>query len=197
MGTLGKDFKYKIIKNFLTKEEILLLKEHCIIRHRMNIDRFDDQMSRILDTNFYGDPIMESLMINKKDIIEKETNLELLPTYSFWRMYTLFADLLKHKDRPACEVSATVVIDSDGTPFPIFIDGTPIDLKIGEAVIYPGVELEHWREEYKGDGQAQVFLHYVQKNGKYKDWFRDKRDLFGVEKFMEWDVLKKEWTDEI
>ena len=65
MGTLGKDFKYKIIKNFLTKDEILSLKEHCIIKHRMNVTSFDEKMSPILDSHFYGDPIMESLLIIK------------------------------------------------------------------------------------------------------------------------------------
>ena len=182
MGTLGKDFKYKIIKNFLTKDEILLLKEHCIIKHRMNVTSFDEKMSPILDSHFYGDPIMESLLINKKNIMEKETNLELLPTYSFWRMYTLFAELPKHTDRPSCEVSATVVIDSDGTSWPIFIDGTPLNLEIGDAAIYLGMQVKHWREEYKGDGQSQVFLHYVNKNGKYQNEFMDRRTLFGIEK---------------
>jgi hypothetical protein len=30
----------------------------------------------------------------------------------------------------------------------------------GDATIYLGCELEHWREEFKGEDCAQVFLHY-------------------------------------
>ena len=180
MGTLGKDFKYKVIKNFLTKEETLLLKDYCVIKHRLNVSNFENAQSDIMDTCFYGDPLMESLLINKRSLIEKESNLKLLPTYAFWRMYTLFADLKKHQDRPSCEVSATVVIDSDGTSWPIFMDGKPLDLEIGDAAIYLGMEVKHWREEFKGDRQSQVFLHYVKKEGKHKEHVKDKRPLYGM-----------------
>jgi len=200
MGTI-KDFKYKLIKNFLTLEEIKLLKDYCKIRHRLNFDSFDVVMNDNGDTHFYGDPLMESLMVNKLNLMEKETGLELLPTYAFWRMYTVNADLKKHKDREACEVSVTVTLGSDGTKWPIYIEpdytkgrfdsnnnyfpsnspGIEIDLNPGDALIYSGCELEHWREEFKGDWHAQTFLHYVDKNGSNKEWAKDKRSLYGME----------------
>jgi len=31
---IRKDFKYKKIKNFLTSDELILLKDYCIIKHR-------------------------------------------------------------------------------------------------------------------------------------------------------------------
>ena len=36
-----KDFKYKLIKNFLTTEEIKLLVDYCRIKHRLNFESFD------------------------------------------------------------------------------------------------------------------------------------------------------------
>ena len=66
-----KNFKYKIIKNFLTKEEIKLLTDYCRIKHRLNFDSFDFIQNDNGDTSFYGDPLMESLMINKLDIMQK------------------------------------------------------------------------------------------------------------------------------
>jgi len=180
MGTI-KDFKYKLIKNFLTKEEIKLLTDYCRIKHRINFESFDE-MSGNADTYFYGDPLMESLMINKLNLMEKETGLELSCTYTYWRMYTVHADLSKHTDRPACEISVTVMIGSSGEPWPIYMDGTAINMEPGDAAIYLGCEVEHWREEFKGDWQAQTFLHYVDKNGLNKEWFKDKRLLYGMQK---------------
>jgi len=179
MGTLKKDFKYKLIKNFLNKNEINLLKEYCLIRHRNNKDNFDFVQNNNGDTYFYADPLMESLMINKIELIEKETNLKLFPTYAFWRMYTYLAELTKHKDRPSCEISVTVMIGSDKTKWPIFMDGNLIELEEGDAVIYLGCELEHWREEFQGDWHAQVFMHYVDQNGPYIDFKFDKRYYIG------------------
>lgn len=172
--------KYKKVKNFLSEEEKKLLTDYCRIKHRINFDSFDFLQSDNGDTFFYGDPLMESLMVNKIGLMQKETGLELLPTYAFWRMYTLNADLKKHTDRPACEISVTVNIGSDGTKWPIYMGGVEINLEPGDAVIYLGCEVEHWREEFTGDWQAQTFLHYVDKNGKNVEWFKDKRPLYGM-----------------
>jgi hypothetical protein len=95
-------------------------------------------------------------------------------------MYTVNADLKKHKDRPSCEVSVTVMIGSDGIKWPIYMEGTEINMEPGDAAIYLGCEIEHWREEFKGDWHAQTFLHYVDKNGRNKEWVKDKRMLYGA-----------------
>jgi hypothetical protein len=177
-----KDFKYKLIKNFLTKEETNLLKDYCRIKHRINLSNFDFRQNDNGDTFFYGDPVMESLMVNKLNLMQRESGLELFPTYAFWRMYTLHADLKKHKDRPSCEISVTVMMGSDGTSWPIYMEGSALDLQPGDAVIYLGCELDHWREEFQGDWHAQAFLHYVDKNGPKIEWAKDKRLLYGMEK---------------
>ena len=180
MGVIGKDFKYKIIKNFLTIEEQKLLSKYCEIKHRLNISSFDQNQNNNCDTYFYADKIMEALMISKKNIMEKETGIKLLPTYSFYRTYTKLATLTKHTDRPSCEISVTVQIDSDGTNWPIFMDGVPLNLNNGDAAIYLGCEVPHWRQEFTGDYQHQAFLHYVDKEGKNVEYYLDKRDYLGM-----------------
>ena len=173
---------YKIIKNFLTKEEIDLLTHYTRMKHRVNMTEFDLGQNDQGDTMFYGDPATDSLMLNKTKIMEKETGLELLPTYSFWRMYTYLADLKKHKDRPSCEISVTVKINSCGEKWPIYMGGVEIELENGDGVVYKGCDIEHWREQFQGDWHAQTFLHYVNKNGPHADFYKDKRPLFGVPK---------------
>ena len=181
MGSL-KNKKYCVVNKFLTSEETKLLTDYCRLKHRFNFTTFAslNQQSKTMDSHFYSDYLMESLMLNKINLMQKETGLELLPTYSFWRMYTKFADLPAHKDRPACEYSVTVCIGSCGTPWPIYMDKKSINLKPGQAVIYKGCEITHSRKEFEGDWQAQVFLHYVNKNGPYKDQVRDKRPFYGA-----------------
>jgi hypothetical protein len=178
MGNIiRKDYKYKLIKNFLTKEERLLLKNYAIVMHRNNSNRFDFDQLTNGDTYGFRDPIMDSLMLTKQKIVEKETSLKLYPTYSCWRMYTFGSDLKKHKDRPSCEISITVNIDGDGTPWPIFMENNPVDLEPGDACIYLGCEILHERKEFKGDWQAQVFLHYVDAEGPNASYKFDKRQF--------------------
>tara|TARA_X000000950_G_scaffold80666_1_gene101427 strand:- start:3033 stop:3587 length:555 start_codon:yes stop_codon:yes gene_type:complete len=173
-----KKFKFKIIKNFLTKNELNIFENYCKIRHRLNDSEFTNDILT-WDTSIYGDPLMEALLLNKKTKMEELTGLSLLPTYAYWRMYTKYADLTSHKDRESCEISATLNIGSDGTPWAFFIENQRILLNPGDCAIYLGCELTHWREEFMGDWCAQTFLHYVDANGPYTNHEKDKRKLWG------------------
>jgi len=185
MGSI-KEFKYKIIKNFLTQEEIELANKYFRMKHRSNINRFDEkQTSATSDSYWYGDPLTESFLLNKLKKMEEATGLQLNPTYGFARMYTYLATLPKHKDRPECEISVTVTVGSSGEKWPIYMDGTELHLNPGDAAIYLGCEVEHWRNEFKGDWHSQFFLHYVDKNGINKDRIADGREFWGVEKINE------------
>jgi hypothetical protein len=176
------NFKFKIIKNVLAEEEIKLLKIWFSIKQRINFNSFDCVQNDNADSMFYGNPITDALLLKTTPLIEKNIEEELLPTYSYSRIYTKFADLKKHKDRPSCEISATLHIGSDGSDWPIYMDGQEIYLKPGDGVVYSGTKVEHWREEFYGDWYAQVFLHWVLKNGQYKDFYKDKRQHFGIKK---------------
>ena len=167
------NFKYKVIKNFLSQEEIKIYGAYAKILHEENVNNFDEFQNNNGDTAFYKDPLFNFLQRDKHKIIEEAIGIKLLYTYNFWRCYTYNAILKKHTDRPSCEFSATVFIDSDGTDWPIFIDGKEILLNKGDILIYKGCEVEHWREPFTGDFQIQLFLHFVDADGKYANLEND------------------------
>jgi len=86
----------------------------------------------------YADNVMETLMMKVLPIMQQETGLELLPTYSYARIYKKGDILHRHKDRPSCEISTTIHLGGD--KWPIFIDGTGADNVINERknIIKPG-----------------------------------------------------------
>jgi hypothetical protein len=45
---------------------------------------------------------------------EKACGKRLYPTYSYARLYKPGEELKKHKDRPACEISATITLGFEG-----------------------------------------------------------------------------------
>ena len=119
--------------------------------------------------------------------MKKETGLDLIPTYSYSRLYKKGDILHRHKDRYSCEISTTLNLCCD--PWTIYLDptgkkgqaGVKIELKPGDMLIYSGCDLEHWREEFKGKNCGQVFLHYNKANSKLaKENYLDKRPLLGV-----------------
>ena len=127
----------------------------------------------------YADFAMETLLMKVMPIMVKETGLNLIPTYSYARIYEKGSILHKHKDRPSCEISTTLNLGGD--PWPIFLEGIKVDLTPGDMLVYSGCELEHWREEFTGNICGQVFLHYNHLNGRFaNENLYDKRPLLGI-----------------
>jgi hypothetical protein len=173
---------YRLEKNFLSKEELKVYGQYAEFFHRNNFKHFDTAQSLIMDSAVYADSLMESILLCKKEKLEKIVGEELLPTYSFLRVYTKGAELTKHTDRPSCEISVTLNLKDSGEDWALYFAGTPVVTKPGDAIIYKGIEVEHWREKFTGDFQAQVFLHYVRKEGKYNAFHKDMRRYFATKK---------------
>jgi hypothetical protein len=163
---------YKVIKNFLSKEELNILQKYCYNKLDQDKDYKIDTQS--FSPAWYSDPLMTSLLDTKLPAVEKESNLKLFPTYAYWRYYVFGAMLKKHSDRPSCEISVTACMKKYDN-WPIVVEGTLFELEEGDAVLYAGCDQKHWRPGvYKGDGMAQIFLHYVDKNGTKTKYAYDK-----------------------
>ena len=205
--------KYHVIKNALSYElanfifNYFLLKrdavkwmyEHDVTWDNGLLGSWSDQ--QVPNTySCYSDFAMETLLVKMLPVMAKETGLQLVPTYSYARIYKKGDILRRHKDRPSCEISTT--LNLGGEPWPIFIDGTGADavideyknihkpnappgtkvlLEVGDMLVYSGCELEHWREPFEGNTCGQVFLHYNHVNGPFAEKNRfDKRPMLGV-----------------
>ena len=135
----------------------------------------------------YGDLLMDTLMVRMTPLMSAITKLELIPTYSYARIYKHGDTLHRHKDRPSCEISATLNLGGDD--WPIFLDptgdtgqeGVGVILKPGDTLIYKGTVVEHWREAFQGYECGQVFFHYNDKNGPFGESnIYDGRPFIGV-----------------
>jgi hypothetical protein len=161
-------------------------------------NRFDRYSYEPVETQVVGSlaryniPTYKELHYLVKGHLEKNLGMDLHPTYFYDRFYFVGQQLLRHSDRPACEVSVTLQISSNhpDDPWPIWFerpDGTESYalMNDGDAVVYKGCEREHWRDPLpskynkaqrlwrKVRGLAddtyhhQIFLHYVDANGPF------------------------------
>lgn len=172
--------KYVHIKNFISDENCKLLTQ-ILKKETESTKQTDDQCPKSFFVKNNG--TFDKLLLDIQPYMEEITGKKLLPTYSYARWYVPGEELKKHTDREACEISATVTLGFDGDSWPIYIgdESNKVEMEIGDAVVYHGCELEHWREPYtEGNWQAQVFLHYVDANGKNKDWVYDKKESLNL-----------------
>ena len=134
----------------------------------------------------YADPLIETVLRNSLEHMEEITGKKLYPTYSFSRVY-LKGDFLKpHVDRPSCEVSVTVHVATIGEPWPIWMkvrgqEPVKMVLEPGDAVVYKGCEVTHWRDVAdKTEVNAQFMLHYVDQEGPNAGYKFDRRPELGM-----------------
>jgi len=211
-----KEKKYIVIRNAISYElanfgyNYLLLKREAVAwMHQNNyVSEFtpgfgtwkDKQVSNTYSC--YSDFFMETLMMKALPIMQQRTEMNLIPCYTYTRIYKKGDKLRRHSDRPSCEISTTLHLGGD--PWTIFLDptgqktvideykqiikpnapkGIPVDLEPGDMLVYSGCDLEHWREPFEGDNCAQVFLHYNNIDGPFgiQNKF-DKRPLLGIPK---------------
>ena len=91
-----------------------------------------------------------------------------LPAYAFWRILRARRELRRHEDRNACEVSASLRSSrcrderlADPRTGTSTAPKRGVALNPGDAIVYQGCRIPHWREPFAGERQYQVFLHYV------------------------------------
>ena len=211
-----KTKKYQVIKGALSKElanfifNYMMLQRDAVdfmMKHN-RVNQANPFMGRRDDSQIpgayskYADWVMETLLQYMRPIMKAKTGMDLIPTYSYTRLYEKGNILHRHKDRPSCEISTTLHLGGD--PWPIYLDptgadnivsgsetttivkpgapkGVRVDLKVGDMLIYSGCELEHWREPFQGTVCSQVFLHYNHANGPFAQTnLFDKRPMLGV-----------------
>jgi len=144
----------------------------------------DDQVEKSL--GIYGDPAFDMLMLMCLPIVEQSVGKKLLPTYTYARIYFNGAALLPHTDRPECEHSVSLSLGGEYDllwPLSFQHDQQVIHagLSEGDAVVYKGNKVVHWRDEFQGTTQYQIFMHYVEADGEYKDKLYDTRPNIGLE----------------
>lgn len=117
--------------------------------------------------NALSSKILNAIVLEKiKNILKIES---IYSTYGFYRKYYKFQELVKHTDRPECEVSVSICLDMqekensweilfENKKQETIYSGKP---RVGDGIIYMGMELPHWRQKCEQKWVKQIFLHYT------------------------------------
>jgi tRNA G37 N-methylase Trm5 len=138
-----KKNKYEIIKKAINKDVADISYKYLLLKRDVTKLFFDTKYISPYEEMFgtwsdkqipntysiYGDILMEVLLKEIKTIMEKITNLKLIETYAYARVYKKGDVLKKHIDRFSCEISTTLNLGGD--PWPIFING-----RYGQIILF-------------------------------------------------------------
>jgi len=178
-----------LIKGFLDPTTVATISQY--FENKITVGEWKETVERNTESGitklfYYADPLIEVVLKTSKPLIEEAVGKELFPTYSYARIYQPGEKLKPHVDRPACEYSVTVNVAHKGAASPIYMQykDNPMEqyiLASGDAVVYKGCEVRHWREPLQKDQlNVQFMLHYVDKHGANAAHRFDKRAALGL-----------------
>jgi hypothetical protein len=169
--SLAEDFsrqKYVVAEGLLNPNLVKFLQSYYlhILKGRTHFERDGTSL------NGYGEACADAVLYGTTEKIEKVTGLQLNPGFSFVRLYRKGDLLRKHIDRGANEINCTIQIYAP-TPWPLVaeVDGKEVTVNqnCGDAFIYHGLEIPHWRDKYAGKEHLQLILAHVIKGGVHDE----------------------------
>jgi hypothetical protein len=169
---------YLLVPNFISLEDARFLngafKEHVLTNNLKGDVKVPSSPSMY---NFL--PFVR-LLINKIPEVQRLLQEDVLPTYTYARVYKNNSVLERHFDRFAGEISITLNLAKD-SDWPIYFqraDGSEVavEMEVGDAVLYLGFA-EHWRNVFTGNECTQVFMHYVRSFGPNSWAFFDRQTI--------------------
>lgn len=189
-------FKYfKLENNFLDKDAVEVIRKYfdnklCRKTWEHQRESNEDYENNPSHFSEFSDPLIEIILEEKLTTVSEIVGKNLVPTYSYSRLYIGEDVLTPHTDRPSCEYSVTVNVANSGNPWPIWLkapekEAVCFTLLPGDAVVYKGCEVKHWRNpmiQSDTNAVAQFMLHYVDLDGPYAEYKFDKRPRLGASK---------------
>jgi hypothetical protein len=181
---------YVFIPNLIDDHSIKMVSkyfENCLKQNLWKLKSNDNDKDLISSYSRYADPLVEIILENCVEDVKTVTGKSVVPTYSYSRIYLKGDELKRHTDRPSCEYSVTVNVASVGEKLsPVWVkafngESRKYNLQPGDAIIYKGCEIEHWRDPLTDtDINVQFMLHYVDLNGPYAEYKWDKRESLAL-----------------
>lgn len=171
---------FKLINNFIEKDFIEFIQDYFSIK--INSNQYDDNFENFNNGyEFYGDPLMETILQNSCKSISELIGINLVPTYSITNMF-MKNDYYKTFNKGISEFSAVLLLGSSNlnNKFSInFTDETVLDLSLGDLIIFKNKKLNYKEFKISEDWILQSSLNFVDSEGDLKDNIYDNRLYLG------------------
>ena len=166
---------FLVIPNFINKDKAVKLGRE--FKDYAETNNLKDDAQVLNSKSYYNYISFLELLCEKITEVSFRVGENVLPTYTYSRVYKKNNVLKKHFDKKTCEVSITLHLYGDKEWLFYLKDKlgsiVSVNLNPGDALLYLGNEIEHWREEYQGEEYVQCFLHYVLSRGKNSNLYFD------------------------
>lgn len=172
---------YYVVEDFFTEKQVgYYLKQsmESVVKKEMSLGTLEQTIQMHHKTwNVNSHPIWENTLYTLLPSISKIVDEDLIPTYSYQRIYLKGSKMAHHTDWPYCQISLTINL-GQSDEYPIYITdmdtkkSVEVIQKPGDAILYLGHNTSHYRGKFEGDWYSQLFLHYVINNEHMQQYDR-------------------------
>lgn len=116
----------------------------------------------------HDDPLFVLVHRTLTPLVSATVGREVKPSYVFLAVYGEGGAVPRHRDREQCRYTLDVCLEDEGgeAPWPLLIEGEPVHLRSNDAVLYFGIDQDHWREpKPAAKNSILAFFHFV--DGEY------------------------------
>ena len=154
---------YKIIKNFISEEECDRIYNKMLLLKGAGEGGYDPICTKSWSFYSFASP---EFIDKVKDKFEELFETELMYTFDYSRIYGEGEVLIPHTDRTMCQYATTINVRNTGEPWTFYVrdpdtkEDISINMTKGDAVLYRGSEITHWREPLTGPDVYQTMIFY-------------------------------------
>ncbi len=173
-----KQDNLEIIKNFIEDDFVELIQDYFSIK--INSNQFDNNSESFFHGyNFYGDPLMETLLQNSCEFISELIDVKIVPTYSMTNMF-MKDDFYTSCSNNSSEISAILFLGSSDSDFSIEFDKkTNLVLVPGDLLIFNNKKIQPKKNIITNKWLLQTTFNFVDSEGNNKDNIYDCRPYLG------------------
>src|SRR6056300_982594 len=140
-----EDNRYVYLENVISKSDCKALTDHMFSLYENGKTEKDPQC--LLSDSIYGDPLFDTILERLAEPLSNTIGIELIPTYTYARIYRPGEILKKHIDRESCEISGTMTLgfDPNSSIWPIHFtldeqdeEGKNAIIEVGDLLLYRG-----------------------------------------------------------
>jgi hypothetical protein len=157
---------YVVLRDIINPLQIGALRQYYRDIEHLDYFRRDSQVPK--RDIIHNEPVARFIHYQLKNLINKVSPERVIPSFTYLSIYKPGSILDKHTDREQCAWNMSVSIDMqpESEIWPIYMEiagkAFEVRLGMGDAVLYSGTKIPHWREQLPENQKAIIcFYHFV------------------------------------
>jgi hypothetical protein len=157
--------KYLILRRLIPSMHLKYLTRY--IEEKRQEGRFELDLEHVAEgrTTLHNDPVAQFFQAQAARVVSSLSGEKNEPSFTFFMIYFRGAVLRRHVDRKQCAWNMSVQISQGAKPWPFYfeVEGKPHEILLapGDAVLYSGTRIPHWRDALDEESQTIMTLHFV------------------------------------